>query len=99
MYIERLGQLLEEEKARGVSERQLAMQLGMHPRTLNQWKLRGSIGQEPMQFMLLCRRLHTHPNYLLGWSDNRYPTEEAALAAELDNGLAERMRAIRGPRR
>jgi hypothetical protein len=86
IYQRRLGELLAEEVARGVSLAQIARDVGEAPDTLGRWKQRGSLPRDLLTLLLLCRRLCTHPSYLLGWCDQRYPPEPSC-AAELDAAL------------
>jgi hypothetical protein len=86
-YSGRLAGLLEEEERKGVSNAQVARDIGVTPEALNKMKLRGSVPQDLVEFLLLCRRLNTHPNYLWGWDANRYPDKPPFCAAELDATL------------
>jgi hypothetical protein len=95
-YGGRLAELLEEEKARGDDEADVARDIGVNGRNLNYWKAEGRLPRDLSQFLLLCRRLRTHPNYLLGWDDQRYPDKEPLHAAELDAALKANRRGRRG---
>ena len=70
---ERLAQLIQLRKEQGAykSEAELARQLGVQERRLNHYKGRS----EPDYEMLtrICEALQTHPNYLLGWTEEIEP--------------------------
>jgi hypothetical protein len=88
-YDDRLVKLLHEELAEGVDEGEVARDIGVNERLLNYWKMQGSLPRNLAQFLLLCRRLRTHPNYLLGWTDDRYPQDDPqARVSALDEQLA-----------
>jgi transcriptional regulator with XRE-family HTH domain len=98
-YAQRLAKLLDEEAAQGMSNAQIAREIGVTPEALSRWKKRGSVPRNPRQLLLLCRRLKTHPNYLVGWTDDRYPRGEDDRLADLDKQLAERRRELRSSRK
>jgi transcriptional regulator with XRE-family HTH domain len=95
-YGDRLAKLLEEEKAQGIDEANVARDIGVPTTTLSRWKKEGHLSQDLDVFLLLCRRLRTHPNYLLGWDDQRYPDKEPLHAAEFDAALKANRRGRRG---
>jgi hypothetical protein len=95
-YGGRLAQLLEEEEAKGISASQIAREISVKQRAFHYWKDEGRLPQDLTEFLLLCRRLHTHPNYLLGWSDDRYPHDASqACMSALDEQLAKLRRGQR----
>lgn len=83
----RLTALVQELMDQGTPEQQLCRELGVKPRQLGMWKQRGSIPRDERVLWRLCRRLGTHPNYLLGWSDHRAPHEKPPIADEIDAEL------------
>lgn len=87
IYAERLSSLVREEKAKGTEEADLCREIGVGIRNIGQWKTRGTIVRDERTLWRLCRRLGTHPNYLVGWSDERAPREEPPIAAEIDAEL------------
>lgn len=86
---ERLAHLIQLRKEQGAyrSEAELARRLGVQERRLNHYKGRS----EPDYHMLtrICEALQTHPNYLLGWTEEIEPryldsvSKLGALQAEI----------------
>jgi len=89
IFAQRLRQLLDEERAKGHSEASVARDIGVPERLLNQWKNRGTITKDEAELHRLCKRLNTHPNYLTGWSDDRYPRGEDRRIMELEDQVQE----------
>jgi hypothetical protein len=87
VFAQRLTALVQEQMDQGTSEADLCREIGIGIRSLGMWKQRGTVAKNERVLWLLCRRLGTHPNFLMGWSDERAPREPPAHAAEIDAEL------------
>lgn len=92
IFAQRLTDLVQEHMDQGTPEAEICRDVGIKLRRLGMWKQRGTVARNERELWLLCRRLGTHPNYLLGWSNERAPREPPPMAADLDAQIRENKR-------